>query len=62
MSEEKKTAQEENSWQNIAYSNMIGNEALLRILVRKGLVTQEEFSAEVQEVHEAFMHQQNSNE
>lgn len=62
MSEENTSAQEENSWQNIAYSNMIGNEALLRILVSKGLVTQEEFSAEVQKVHEAFMNQQNSNE
>ena len=49
---------EQGSWQNVAYSNMIGNEALLRILVRKGLITQEEFSSEVQKVHQAFMDKQ----
>lgn len=49
---------EQGSWHNVAYSNMIGNEALLRILVRKGLITQEEFSSEVQKVHQAFMDKQ----
>ena len=62
MSTEHKDNDNQNSWQNVAYSNMIGNEALLRILVRKGLITQEEFAAEVQKVHEAFMDKQKNQE
>jgi hypothetical protein len=62
MSTDKTEQNESSSWQNIAYSNMIGNEALMRILIRKGLLTQEEFSSEVQQVHQEFMDQQKSQE
>ena len=58
MTDEQIENHEQGSWQNVAYSNMIGNEALLRILVRKGLITEQEFSSEVQKVHQAFMDEQ----
>jgi hypothetical protein len=37
-------------WQEIAYSNMIQQEALLRLLVKKGLITEEEYAAELRQV------------
>ena len=58
MSTDQKTSNEQSSWQNIAYSNMIGNEALLRILVRREIISQEEFAAEVKKVHEEFLENQ----
>jgi predicted RND superfamily exporter protein len=35
------------SWEEISYSNMMEQEALLRILVKKGIVTKEEFMDEL---------------
>jgi hypothetical protein len=58
MTYEQAENNEQDSWQNAAYSNIIGNKALLRILVRKGLITEQEFSSEVQKVHQAFMDKQ----
>jgi hypothetical protein len=38
------------SWEEISYSNMMEQEALLRILVKKGIVTKEEFLEEMRAV------------
>ena len=46
------------SWADIAYSNMVQNESILRLLLKKGIITKEEFIDESKEVHEAFMAQQ----
>ena len=62
MSDAQNATQESSSWQNVAYSNMIGNEALLRLLVRKGLISKDEFSEEVKKVHEAFVQNQQSSD
>jgi hypothetical protein len=35
------------SWEEISYSNMMEQEALLRLLVKKGIVTKEEFLEEM---------------
>ena len=43
---EKKTV----SIQEIAVSNMVSIEAIIRVLVRKGLITQEEILEEVKDV------------
>ena len=45
-------AKELTTWEDIAYSNMVQNEAVLRLLVRKGIVTKEEFLNESEEVHQ----------
>ena len=37
-------------WQELAYSGMIQMEALLRLLVKKGLITEEEYAAELKKV------------
>jgi hypothetical protein len=31
------------SWEELAYSNMIEQEAILRLLVKKGIITAEEY-------------------
>lgn len=46
------------TWEDIAYSNMVQNEAMLRLLLKKGIISKEEFIEESKEVHEAFMAQQ----
>ena len=46
------------SWVDIAYWNMVQNEAMLRLLLKKGIITKEEFIEESREVHEAFVNQQ----
>ena len=38
------------SWEEISYSNMMEQEALLRILVKKGIVTKEEFLEEIKQL------------
>ena len=38
------------SWEELAYSNMLEHEALLRILVRKGLLTREEYLDEIRQL------------
>lgn len=45
---EKKTV----SIQEIAVSNMVSIEAIIRVLVRKGLITQEEILEEVKDVED----------
>ena len=40
------------TWEDIAYSNMVQNEAVLRLLVKKGIITKEEFSNESEDVHQ----------
>ncbi len=45
---------QEVSWEELAYSNMIQNEAFLRLLVKKGFITQQEFMDEAQEVHREY--------
>lgn len=46
--------QELTSWEDIAYSNTVQNEAVLRLLIRKGIITKEEFEKESETVHQAF--------
>ena len=50
--------QELTSWEDIAYSNMVQNEAVLRLLVMKKIITKEEFIAESKKVHRAMQKQQ----
>jgi predicted RND superfamily exporter protein len=38
------------SWEELSYSNMMQQEALLRLLVKKGIVTKEEFLEEMRAV------------
>jgi len=38
------------SWEEISYSNMMEQEALLRLLVKKGIVTKEEFLDEIKQL------------
>ena len=38
------------SWEEISYSNMMQQEALLRLLVNKGIVTKEEYLDEMRAV------------
>jgi len=54
MSESQDPNQEALSVEEIAYWNMIQNEALFRILVRKGITTKEEFISEVHTVHDEY--------
>ena len=49
--------QELTTWEDIAYSNSVQNEAVLRLLVRKGIITKEEFAKESEAVHQAFQNQ-----
>ncbi|ACV68913.1 hypothetical protein [Desulfohalobium retbaense] len=46
------------SWEDVAYSNMIQTEALAQLLVEKGILTKDEFSRKVEEIHATFMAQQ----
>jgi len=55
MAEKLDPNQEMVSWQDIVYSNMIQTEALARVMVQKGLMTREEFTKHVEEVHKAYM-------
>jgi hypothetical protein len=57
MSEESKPNLGALSWEEIAYSNMIQHEAFLRLLVKKGIITKEEFLAEVKAAHEDYQKQ-----
>ena len=45
------TADEFTSWKDVAYSNMVQNEALLRLLIQKGIITVDEFEEESRAVH-----------
>ena len=45
------------SWEDVAYSNMVQNEALLRLLIAKGIVSEEEFVEESKEVHRLMQDQ-----
>jgi hypothetical protein len=38
------------SWEELSYSNMLEHEALLRILVKKGLLTREEYLDEIRQL------------
>lgn len=48
------------SWQDIVYSNMIETEALVQIMLEKGLMTREEFDNRVEKLHKAFLKKQQS--
>jgi len=52
MSDELDPSQELTSWEEVAYSNMVQNEATLRLLVKKGIITKEEFIEESKLVHQ----------
>lgn len=54
MSEDQDPKEEALSVEEIAYWNMIQNEALFRILVRKGITSKEEFIGEVHAVHDEY--------
>ncbi len=45
------------SWKDVAYSNMVQNEALLRLLIQKGIITKEEFEEESETVHQIMQDQ-----
>jgi len=58
MTDEQKTQERPVSWEEVAYSNTIQNEALIRLLVAKGVMSREEFLREAQKVHEEYLEQQ----
>jgi hypothetical protein len=39
------------SFEDVSYTNMLHVEALLLILIRKGIITKEEYQREVEKVH-----------
>ncbi len=51
MSEERETV----SWEELAWSNHIEQEALVRILIAKGIITQKKLLDEVQQVHQEYL-------
>lgn len=51
------TADAFSSWNDVAYSNMVQNEAILRLLIQKGIITAEEFEEESQAVHRIMQEQ-----
>mgnify|MGYP006295917581 FL=1 len=55
MAEKLDPNQEMVAWQDIVYSNMIQTEALARVMVEKGLMTKEEFTKHVEEVHKGYL-------
>lgn len=38
------------NWKEISWSNMVQHEALLRLLLKKGIITKDEYLEEVKEV------------
>ncbi len=58
MTEKLDRSEEITTWEDVAYSNMIQNEAVLRLLVKKGIITKEEFIEESEKVHQAFQQQE----
>ncbi|WP_045221520.1 hypothetical protein [Desulfonatronum thioautotrophicum] len=42
------------SFEDISYTNMLQVEALLLLLIKKGIITKEEYQQEVEEVHRKF--------
>jgi len=45
------------TWEELSWSNHIEQEALVRILIDKGILTQEELLTEVREVQSAYQEQ-----
>jgi len=45
------------TWEELAWSNQIQQEALVRILISKGIITQEELLTEVKQVQQAYLDQ-----
>lgn len=54
MSDKSDPTEEINSWEEVAYSNLVQNEALLRLLIKKRIITEEEFVEESKLVHHAM--------
>ena len=42
------------SFEDISFSNMVQVEALLLLLIKKGIITKEEYQREVEKVHRKF--------
>jgi hypothetical protein len=42
-------------WEDFAYSTMIQNETFLRLLIKKGIITEEEYMEEAQEVYQEYL-------
>jgi predicted RND superfamily exporter protein len=51
MAEKLDPQKELTSWEEISYSNMIQQEALLTLLIEKGVITREEYMDRVRLVH-----------
>ena len=45
------------SWKELAWSNMIQQKAIVRVLVNKGLVNEKEILDEVKAVHREYLSQ-----
>jgi len=45
------------SWEELAWSNHVEQEALVRLLVSKGIITQEELLTEVKQVQQSYLDQ-----
>jgi len=45
------------TWEELAWSNHVEQEALIRLLVNKGIITQEELIIEVKQVQQAYLDQ-----
>ena len=57
MTENLESEENFTSWEDVAYSNTVQNEALLRLLIRKGIVSKEEFVEESKTVHRLMQDQ-----
>ncbi len=43
------------SYQDIAFSNMIQLDAMLELLVEKGIITRDEYSLRIEKVHREYL-------
>jgi hypothetical protein len=43
------------SFEDISFTNMLQVEALLLLLIRKGIITKDEYQLEVEKVHQTYL-------
>lgn len=58
MTNEQDRTSQEVSWGEIAFAKMIQNEAFLRLLVEKGIITKDEFIDKIKEINEEYLDKQ----
>ena len=58
MTDDHDSSSEFESWEEVAYSNLLQGEALVSLLLKKGIISREEFVAELKEIHASLRNQQ----